>query len=223
MKVKPQENILLLLNGELGSAAQARKLGRQASLVLCADGGARHAAKLGLVPRAVIGDMDSLPDSLPRWKSTIYVCDFDSDVSDFEKSLRFIARRKFIRAAKRTLGIVPAGGPRVWVAGALGGRPDHELVNWALLERYSEFLRLGLADGCMAWIAGKGRHSIECRKGQTVTLLSVTPSARVTTHGLFYPLHKGILERSSRGLSNRATTARPWIEVHVGRVWVLLP
>src|SRR5208282_5741093 len=105
MKVKPQENILLLLNGELGSAAQARKLGRQASLVLCADGGARHAAKLGLVPRAVIGDMDSLPDSLPRWKSTIYVCDFDSDVSDFEKSLRFIARRKFIRAAKRTLGI----------------------------------------------------------------------------------------------------------------------
>jgi thiamine pyrophosphokinase len=91
------------------------------------------------------------------------------------------------------------------------------------MERYSEFLRLGLAEGGGAWIAGKGRHRIQCVKGETLTLLSVTPSARVTTHGFLYPLRKEILERSSRGLSNRIVTANPQIEVHSGRVWVLSP
>ena len=222
MRLKPQEDILLLLNGELGSPSQVRRLAKKADAVLCADGGARHAARLGLTPRAVIGDMDSLPARLPRWKTTVYVCDFDPDASDFEKSLRFIAHRRFPRAAKKTLGPAPAGGPTVWIAGALGVRPDQQLVNWAIFERYSVFLDLRLADGCLAWIAGKGRRRIESRKGQSVTLLSITPQARVTTHGLLYPLRGAILERGSRGLSNRSVSLKPWIEVHAGRVWVLL-
>ena len=221
MRFKPKEDILLLLNGELESSTRVRKIGRRAGIVLCADGGARYAARLGLIPRVVIGDMDSLPDRLPRWNSTFYVCDFDPDTSDFEKALRFIARRKFVRAAKRTLGPAKTGGPMVWVAGALGGQRDHEFINWALLERYSDSLRLGFAD-YPAWIAGPGRHRIKCRKGQGLTLLSVTPSSRVTTHGLLYPLRKGVLERGSRGLSNRAIASNPWIEVHSGRVWMLL-
>lgn len=219
---RTSKDILLLLNGEIRFAAQVRRLARRAGAVLCADGGARHAAKLGLVPRAVIGDMDSLPKRLPHWKKTLFVCDFDPNASDFEKALRFIARKRLRRAAKRILGTSSKAGSAVWIAGALGGRLDHETVNWALMERYSAFLRLGLAEGDGAWIAGKGRHSIECAKGRMVTLLSVTPSARVTTHGLLYPLRKEMLGRSSRGLSNRAASAKPWIEVHSGRVWVLL-
>jgi thiamine pyrophosphokinase len=212
-------DVLLLLNGEIKSGPSVKRLARKAGAVLCADGGARYAAKLGIIPRAVIGDMDSLPKHLPQWKSTIYICDFDPNVSDFEKALRFITRQKFQRAAKRILGSSD-GQPTVWVAGALGGRLDHELVNWALLERYSEDLEIRLADG-NALILGKGRHQIDCQKGATVTLLSVTQTTRVSTRGLEYPLRKGLLERSSRGLSNRATCIHPSIEIHSGRVWLV--
>lgn len=218
MRRKPKKDVLLLLNGEIGSVAELKRLARRCGTVLCADGGVRHAAEMGVAPRAVIGDMDSLPKRLPRWTTTIYVCDFDPDASDFEKSLRFIARQRFRRAAKRILG--PASDPIIWIAGSLGGRLDHERVNWALLERYSASLRLHLAEGG-AWIAGKGRHRIESPKGRTVTLLPVTPAARLTTHGLLYPLRKEVLERSSRGLSNRTVSSKAWIDVHEGRVWIL--
>lgn len=191
--------------------------------MICADGGARHAAALGLIPQAVIGDMDSLPPRLPRWKTTYFICDFDPDVSDFEKALRFIDRTRFKRAAKRMLGPSSHDGPLVWIAGLSGGRPDQELVNWAIFERYSKHLRLRAAEGGIAWIAGKGRHRIPCRKGQPITLLSVTPEAKISTHGLEYPLRRGVLERGSRGLSNRAVAPSPSIEIHSGRVWVILP
>jgi len=215
--------ILLLLNGELRSPAQVRAAARRGAAVVCADGGARHAASLGLAPDVIIGDMDSLPRRLPRWKRTLFICDFDPDVSDFEKAIRFIGRRRFTRAARRVLGPGSAAGPAVWVAGLSGGRADQELVNWAIFERYARQLRLVAAEGGSAEIAGPGRHPIRCRKGQAVTLLSVTPKAKVSTHGLHYALRRGVLERGSRGLSNRAISSAPSVTVHSGRIWIIVP
>src|SRR5579859_6399292 len=107
---------LILLNGELKNPDAVRRLVKSGATLLCTDGGVRHAASLNLEPRLVIGDMDSLPSPLPHWKNTVYVCNFDQNRSDFEKTLQF-ARSRGIQA--------------VWVAGALGGRLDHELVNLA--------------------------------------------------------------------------------------------
>ena len=36
-------------------------------------------------------------------------------------------------------------------------------------------------------------------------------------------LRKEILERGSRGLSNKAVSSGPSIEVHSGRVWIIVP
>lgn len=218
-------DVLLLLNGELGSLATVRAVARRGAVVLCADGGARHAARLGLSPMAVIGDMDSLPPKLPRWKSTLFICDFDPDVSDFEKALRFIGRRRFTRAAKRLMGPPSQKAPIVHVAGLAGGRLDHQLFNWALFERYAEDLKLRAidGDGGVAFVAGKGRHLIPCRKGATVSLLPLVGGATMTTRGLQYPLRRQRLGRDSLGLSNRALCANPSVEVHSGRVWIALP
>lgn len=198
---------LILLGGELGDAASVRRLAKPGVPVLCADGGLRHAVRLKLKPWVVVGDMDSLPSPLPRWKDTVYFLDADQDRSDFEKTLDF-ARERGVRAA--------------WVAGAMGGRLDHQLVNLALIERYGKSMMLGLAGNGRAVLAGPGLHTFNGPKGRTLTLLAA-PKARATTSGLRYRLKNETLSPGSRGLSNEATSKRVRVKIHSGRAWVIEP
>jgi thiamine pyrophosphokinase len=205
---EPARGALVLLNGELSDPGLVLKLARAAGCVVCADGGARHAARLGLVPAAVVGDMDSLPKRRPRWEGTTYLCDFDEDSSDFEKTLRFV----------RSIGASP-----VWVAGAFGGRLDHTLANLSLAEKYSRDLSLCLVHEGLAWLAGPGRYAFACPAGRLVSLIPAGGPCTVSTRGLRYGLRRGVLRPGSRGLSNVALSARPVVEVHRGRVWIVQP
>ena len=59
-------NALIILGGDRPSAALLRTLAGQADFVLCADSGLAAAQAAGVVPDAVIGDMDSVPDEALR-------------------------------------------------------------------------------------------------------------------------------------------------------------
>jgi len=216
--------LLILLNGDLGDAAAVKRLAKTAEAVVAADGGARHAIALGVQPRIVIGDMDSLPRKRPAWPGTVYLCDFDPERSDFEKALRFAGRQGFARAAKRSLGPARAPAERlaeVLVAGAAGGRLDHTLANLAVAERYAEAFDLRLVGGIEGRVLATGTHRVKARRGARVSLLPVGGPARLTTRGLRWPLRDEPLERGSRGLSNEATSASFTVRVHDGRAWLL--
>lgn len=200
-----KDTVLLLLNGELSDALLVKRLARRARFVLCADGGARHAARLKIEPRFVVGDMDSLPHPLPRWKNTTYWCDFDQNRSDFEKALHFAQ------------GI---GCRRLWVAGGMGGRLDHAMVNLGVVERYSGEFDITLIDEGMARLLHPGRHSFMLPRGKTISLLAAAPRAKVSLSGTRYPLHKAALTQGSRGLSNKAI-GPVHLTLHSGRVWVI--
>lgn len=198
---------LLLLNGPLSDAAALKRRAAAAGFIVCADGGARNAQKLGLTPRVVVGDMDSVPHPLPRWKGTVYLFDDDADTSDFEKALAFLHE---------------AGAGQVWVAGLWGGRPDHQLVNLAVFERWSRKLSLAAIDPGWTMLAGPGRHVIPCPAGALLTLVPSGASAVVTTKNLAFPLTRSRLSRGSRGLSNRASASPVEVVVYSGRLWLAL-
>lgn len=199
---------LLILNGPVTDPAAVRRRAAAAGFVVCADGGAKVAQKLGLKPRVVIGDFDSLPKPLPRWKGTTWLFDGDEELSDFEKALRFLHE---------------GGAGAAWVVGLWGGRPDHQLVNLAVFERWSGKLALAAVDPGWAVVAGKGRHKVPCPAGATLSLIPAGPSAVVSASGLKYPLRRTRLTRSSRGLSNRAEASPVELTVHAGSLWVALP
>ncbi|MDX6768387.1 MAG: thiamine diphosphokinase [Elusimicrobiota bacterium] len=197
--------VLLLANGELRDPKGARALARSVSAVLCADGGARHAKTLGLIPDWVVGDMDSLPRPAPKsWKDTVYWCDFDEQRGDLAKALDF-ARQ--------------AGARKVYLAGALGGGLDHELVNLAVLEECPPGLELVVIGGGEARLLGPGLHRPKLPKGRRFSLLAA-PRARVTLTGARYGLADEHLRRGSRGLGNRSEGAVV-LRVRDGRVWIL--
>lgn len=195
---------LLLLNGELREAAAVKALARRADAVLCADGGARHARTLGLIPDAIVGDMDSVPRPLPKnWRRTAFVCDFDEERSDLDKTLDAAAA---------------AGARSVWVAGALGGGLDHELANLAALEARGGEFEITVLGGGAASLLGPGRRVLGLRRGDRFSLVAA-PRARVSLSGARYPLGGEALARGSRGLGNRAE-GRVVLNVRSGRVWL---
>lgn len=199
MKAK---SALVILNGELSAPRAARAAARRADWTICADGGARHAAALRLVPDFVVGDMDSVSRSLSRSGIT-FLNDSDQNRSDLDKALG-LARR--------------LGAARVYVAAARGGGLDHELVNFAVLEA-AETLDVRVIDGGTARLLGPGRHRLALKKGARFSLLAA-PRARLTLAGARFVLENELLVRGSRGLGNRAEGAVV-LTVREGRVWAV--
>jgi thiamine pyrophosphokinase len=57
---------IIFANGILANPDSARRLIRADDRILAADGGTRHARTLGLIPSAIIGDLDSIPQEERR-------------------------------------------------------------------------------------------------------------------------------------------------------------
>ena len=199
------QSALILLNGELSDARAVRAAARRSDALICADGGARHAAALRLRPDAIVGDMDSLPRPLPSsWAAVTRRRDADPNRSDLDKALD----------AARTLG-----ASRLYIAGALGGGLDHALVNFAALESSVGTFEVTVVDRGTARLLGPGRHRLTIKRGGRFSLLAA-PLARLDLSGARYGLKNAILRRGSRGLGNQAS-GPVVLRVHRGRVWVI--
>ena len=115
--VKSAKPVTLVGGGDARSDTLKEALTLAPSLV-AADGGARVPLQIGLIPEAVIGDFDSLPEedreTLPG-ASLFHIADQDS--TDFDKALRHIS------------------APLILGVGFLGARVDHQLASFNVLVR----------------------------------------------------------------------------------------
>jgi thiamine pyrophosphokinase len=191
-------------------------------LVIAADGGARHAAALGVAIELWVGDGDSIGEAdlaaLEASGVRVERSRPDKDESDTELA---------IAAALRL------GADGVVIVGALGGpRVDHALVNVSLLAMagltgrsatiVDERARIGLirapgADGAAV------ERRLPGRPGDLVSLLPFGDGvAGVTTDGLLYPLADEPLPLGqARGLSNVRVSAEARVAVRRGLLLVV--
>lgn len=191
-------------------------------LVVAADGGARHAAPLGVAIDRWVGDGDSLDDeAIRRLEAAGVPLDRarpDKDETDTELAI---------------LAALRLGAAGVVILGALGGRRiDHTLANIGLLAlpalrgRPSVILdgaaRLSLligpdADGATA------RADLVGRVGGLVSLLSSGADAHgVSTDGLAYPLDDETLPIGTpRGVSNVIVAAGASVRLRRGALLVV--
>ena len=167
---------------------------RAADLLIAADGGALPLMRLGVPPRLVIGDLDSLDAAsqsiLQAQGVELRRSPRAKDETDLELAL---------------LHAAAASADPIDILGALGGRWDHTLANVALLalpELRGRRVRL-LADDQELFLV-RDVATIDGRRGDTVSLLPLTPVAHgVTTHGMLYPLDDATLRfERARGISN---------------------
>ena len=186
---------------------------RDVSLVVAADGGARHAAPLGLPLHQVVGDFDSLSaadaDELEAAGVTITRFPTNKDATDTELAL---------------LAALDAGAAEIAILCTWGGRSDHAIGTLALLAHP----RCGTA--AIAILDEQTRTQL-VRAGVALTLrgevgrvISITPwggDATVSATGVHWTLTSALLiSGSTRGISNVATATESVITVHDGAVLV---
>jgi thiamine pyrophosphokinase len=190
--------------------------------VIAADGGARHAASLGLAIDAWVGDGDSLgADGVAEMVAAgipVDLADPDKDESDTELAL---------------LAALERSPSAITILGALGGpRADHALANITLLSMPAldgVDVRVLADDARLRLIRAPGPDGrpaiidLEGRVGDLVTLLPVGGDAvGVSTDGLAYPLDDDILlDGRTRGLSNRRTRPLARVTLRSGRIIVV--
>lgn len=218
---------LVLADGAVptGAALDAAWPGWDADLglVLAADGGARHAAALGLRIDRWVGDADSIApaelDALAAAGTDIRRVATDKNETDTELAL---------------LEVVEAGARSVTILGALGGqRVDHALANVSLLQHPAlEGRSARLYDEVAARLSllaapdHMGRPvtaTLAGRIGDLVSLLPLGASAHhVETDGLQYRLNGDpLMLGRARGLSNVRTADVARVTLGSGRLLVI--
>lgn len=193
---------LIFVNGELPNPGATRGIIQPEDVLIAADGGARHALKLGVIPTVIIGDLDSLSEAEVRafTEMGVHILRYPSnkDETDLELALQHAMK---------------SGYEPICVVAALGGRLDQIIGNLALLAD-PESIQAGVRvdDGLTEAFFITSKASIHGKPGEVVSLLPWgMPAEGVSTDGLVYPLTKEtLLPYRTRGISNQllAETAR---------------
>jgi thiamine pyrophosphokinase len=210
---------LILADGDVPSRARLDAVwpGWDAGigLVVAADGGARHAATLGVSLDRWVGDGDSLDEpalaALAAAGVPLERVRPDKDESDTELAI---------------LAALRLGAAGLVILGALGGRIDHALANIGLLSMPALVGRSAVildAASRLSLLVGPGTAALVGRRGDLVSLLPVGEAVEgVTTTGLVYPLDDEPLPAGTpRGLSNVVAADGASVRLRRGRLLVV--
>lgn len=205
--------VLVLAGGESPLPSDRRVL--NGDVVIAADGGLALAAKLGVAVDYVVGDMDSVSDTMLERAIAAGTTEerhpTDKDATDLELAL----------AKARAIGATD-----IVVVGGYGGRLDHLLAN-ALLLTSAELSPIPVTwcvgDTSVLVARGGTRVEVSGRAGDLVSLLPVGGAAGgIRTTGLRWSLDGEALgSGSTRGVSNELVDATAQIEVETGVLLVV--
>ena len=181
------EKAVTLVGPSDASPQDIEKCLTRAPTLVAADGGAAVLVALGHQPGAVIGDFDSLPQSVRGVLAPDRLFSVsEQETTDFEKCLSGI------------------NAPLILALGFTGRRLDHELAVYNALTRHPErpCIVLGISD--LVFLAPR-QLALELEIGSR---LSLFPMAPVTGHstGLEWPIEGLSFAPNGRvGTSNRVT------------------
>jgi thiamine pyrophosphokinase len=180
---------IALLGGGQASAADIAEALTFTQILVAVDGGLVAALAAGVMPDAVIGDMDSAPpEALARVPAARQHLVSEQHSTDFDKALR------------HTDASVRIG------AGFCGGRMDHQLAVLHTLLVHADRPCILLADAEIIMLAPPAL-SLEMVAGDVVSLFPLCPVAGRST-GLEWPIDGLVFDPAVRvGTSNRATGA----------------
>ncbi len=205
---------VIFANGVIENAERAREAAQSADLVVASDGGATNCLQLDVIPKIVVGDLDSLDDHLQRALeakgSQFIIHPRDKDQTDLELALHTATAR---------------GAKTITVLGAMGGRLDMAFANVLLLAlpELSD-VRIELWYGNQtAWLV---RPPGEALLGEHGDLLSLIPlggaASGVTTVDLKYALcNESLQPGPARGISNVINGFDPSIKLRRGAVLIV--
>ena len=165
---------VIVAGGDYPTSEQALQVLHNAPYVVCCDGAADRYIATGHVPDAIVGDGDSISAyNRAKYATRLHIV-AEQETNDQTKAVRFL-----LEQGKRCIAIV----------GATGRREDHTIGNISLLIEYARAgaqVRSFTDHG--VFIPCNGDTTLKCRKGQQVSIFSIT-AKQLSAEGLLYPIY----------------------------------
>jgi thiamine pyrophosphokinase len=199
---------VIIAGGVLENEDFHRRIVKDAEMVICADAGARHAARLGIRPDLVIGDLDTLEEEEIH------------KLEDRQIDLRQFPREKdYTDTHLCLLEALELGYQHIIMLGCLGGRFDHAIANVMLLSLpQARQVDVRIVDPGQEIFLVKPNTVITGQKGQVLSLFPLTEEVSgISTEGLFYQVPGGKLALGvGNGISNVFTAPEVKISYEKG-------
>ena len=165
---------VIIAGGEYPTAALPLEIIKNTPYVVCCDGAADRYIATGRVPDAIVGDGDSISTANREKFAKLMHVITEQESNDQTKAIRFCMEQ---------------GKRRIAIVGATGKREDHTIGNISLLIEYARA-------GCNVcsftdhgvFIPCNGTTTHKCRKGQQVSIFSIT-AKDLSAEGLLYPIY----------------------------------
>lgn len=177
--------------------------------IICADGGANAAMKLGVIPDYIIGDLDSIKEKSKKYfskKSTIIKIERQND-TDVEKCLKFAIKKRIGEAV---------------LVGVTGDRLDHTFCNLGIVLKFFNKISLKIIAEKSLLTAYTGSAEISAKPGETISLYGFNERTKITSSGLKYPLKNTALPFGNReSTSNVAVDNKIALKIKNGIIFVI--
>ena len=200
-----RKKALIIANGEPPQKKRLLLLMKQFGTVICADGGANTALKMGITPDVIVGDLDSIhAEALVKFRRVEMFEDRSDQTTDLEKAISWAIQSNF---------------DHITVVGGSGKRLDHTVGNLGVLRKFYPDAIITLVDdnGELCYVGRE--YSFEAEKGDVVSLIPLNRCEGVSTDGLKYPLDREDLELGVReGTSNVVVSSPVSIKVKKGHL-----
>lgn len=165
---------VVVAGGDYPTAPQPLEVLHNAPFVVCCDGAADRYIATGHVPDAIVGDGDSISAyNRTKYASRMHIV-AEQETNDQTKAVNFLLGK---------------GMRHIAIVGATGRREDHTIGNISLLIEYARAgaqVRSFTDHG--VFIPCNGDTTLKCRKGQQVSIFSIT-AKNLSAEGLLYPIY----------------------------------
>lgn len=184
-----------------------------ADFIICADGGAEYAFQNGIIPDYLIGDFDSIDNS---------IYDYYADKGVIIE--KFPVEKDYTDTEICIIKALELGSTEIGIMAGIGSRIDHSLGNIGLLHYCSKKGIRGYIISSMAYIYHcTDEITLLGEIGDTVSLIPFNGDASgIYTEGLKYSLNDAKIDFGSPlGISNVMTDNRCKIRLKSGEMLVI--
>ena len=149
----------VVANGSFPQTAGPLELLKATPVIIACDGAVQNLHERGLVPSAIVGDLDSIPSEMLRlYADRIHTVE-DQEINDLTKAVRFAHA---------------SGYRKILILGATGLREDHTLGNISLLTDFAPLFEV------VEMLSDYGRFipvlrttTLPCTPGQQISIFSM--------------------------------------------------
>ena len=200
------KTVVIICDGRFPKSEYPRYLIRTADHIICCDGALKKYLRNCIsifgeehLPDAVVGDMDSLSESMKEKYRDIIIKIDEQEHNDQTKAFRWVMENL-------------SGVSSIRILGATGEREDHTIGNISLLMEYARMYDLQSMEISVEMISDHGTmfavtdtFEMDCGEGRKVSIFSPDNSLRIRSEGLEWPTDDVVFDNWWKATLNRAS------------------